>query len=241
MKLSARKPSPAMIVACISLFVGLSGVGTAAVVLAKNSVLSKHIRNGQVKRADLGANAVSSAKVGDGSLLAQDFATGQLPAGSPNPNAVNSDTVDGYHANQLVRSATTTDTAGNDIAAVTSTTGITLMSADITAPVNGFLVVSGEQMTLATGNAVMHCGLDVDQTAGTAWQADFGVSTYSGTQAGSAASWDSCHKSYRFTVSQGAHTVRYKARNVGTVSGATLFAYGGSMHVSFIPFDAIGA
>jgi len=84
--LGLRKPSPAMVVACISLFVGLSGVGTAAVVvLKKNSVLSKHIRNGQVKTVDLGANAVNSAKVGDGSLLAQDFAAGQLPAGPQGP------------------------------------------------------------------------------------------------------------------------------------------------------------
>jgi hypothetical protein len=83
--LRLRKPSPAMAVACISLFIGLSGVGTAAVVLAKNSVLSKHIRNGQVKTPDLGANAVNSTKVGDGSLLAQDFAAGQLPAGPQGP------------------------------------------------------------------------------------------------------------------------------------------------------------
>jgi hypothetical protein len=81
MKIRLRKPSPAMVVACISLFIGLGGTSFAAVTLARNSVLSKHIKNGQVKRADLGANAVNSAKVGDGSLLAQDFAAGQLPAG----------------------------------------------------------------------------------------------------------------------------------------------------------------
>lgn len=67
-----RKPSPAMAVACISLFIGLSGVGTAAVVvLKKNSVLSKHIKNGQVQSAD----------VKDSSLLTRDFAPGQLPRG----------------------------------------------------------------------------------------------------------------------------------------------------------------
>lgn len=86
MKLHLRRPSPAMVVACISLFVALSGAGTAAVVtLKKNSVLSKHIKNGQVKTSDLAANAVNSAKVSDGSLLAHDFAAGQLPAGPPGP------------------------------------------------------------------------------------------------------------------------------------------------------------
>jgi hypothetical protein len=68
-------------VAYLALFISLGGTSYAAVSLAKNSVLSKHIKNGQVKRVDLAANAVNSAKVGDGTLLAQDFAPGQLPKG----------------------------------------------------------------------------------------------------------------------------------------------------------------
>jgi hypothetical protein len=47
-----RKPSPAMIVACIALFVALSGAGYAAFSLPDNSVRSRHIVNGQVKKAD---------------------------------------------------------------------------------------------------------------------------------------------------------------------------------------------
>jgi hypothetical protein len=65
-----------MIVACVSLFVALSGVGTAAVVvLKKNSVLSKHIKNEQVRSED----------VKNLSLLSKDFAPGQLPAGPQGP------------------------------------------------------------------------------------------------------------------------------------------------------------
>jgi hypothetical protein len=44
-------------------------------------VRSKHIKNGEVRTADLHAGAVNSRKVKDGSLLAQDFAAGQLTAG----------------------------------------------------------------------------------------------------------------------------------------------------------------
>ncbi|MEA2442010.1 MAG: hypothetical protein QOH76_3434 [Thermoleophilaceae bacterium] len=44
-------------------------------------VRSKHIKNGQVKKADLGAGSVSAVKVSNGSLLAEDFGPGQLPAG----------------------------------------------------------------------------------------------------------------------------------------------------------------
>ncbi|MEX2032660.1 MAG: hypothetical protein WEA81_07315, partial [Dehalococcoidia bacterium] len=90
MKLHPRRPSPAMVVACISLFVALGGTSIAAVQLGRNSVGSKHIKNGQVKRVDLARNAVTSAKILDASLLAKDFATGQLPKGDkgdPGPTA----------------------------------------------------------------------------------------------------------------------------------------------------------
>jgi hypothetical protein len=77
-----RSPSPAFIIACLALFVALGGSSYAAVILTKNSVRSAHIKNGQVKRADLRNNAVNSSKVGNSSLLAADFAPGQLPAGA---------------------------------------------------------------------------------------------------------------------------------------------------------------
>ena len=68
-----RLPSPAMTVALLALFVALSGSAFAAVQLTK----------GQVKKKHIGKNAVTSAKVKDGSLLARDFKRGQLVAGAP--------------------------------------------------------------------------------------------------------------------------------------------------------------
>jgi hypothetical protein len=73
--------SYANLMATVALFVALGGSGYAAVRLAAGSVGSKQIRNGQVRGADLARNAVTSAKVKDGSLLAADFGAGQLPAG----------------------------------------------------------------------------------------------------------------------------------------------------------------
>lgn len=49
--------------------------------LSKNSVLSKHIKNGEVKRPDLAKNAVTARTVANRSLLAADFKSGQLPQG----------------------------------------------------------------------------------------------------------------------------------------------------------------
>jgi hypothetical protein len=66
-----NRPSPAMVVALIALMVAMGGTGYAATRLPRNSVGSK-----QIKR-----NAVSTSKVKNASLLAADFAAGQLPAG----------------------------------------------------------------------------------------------------------------------------------------------------------------
>jgi hypothetical protein len=67
--------------ATIALFVALGGTSVAAVHLAKNSVTSTAIKNGQVKNRDLANNAVTSSKVKDHSLLGKDFKSGQLPQG----------------------------------------------------------------------------------------------------------------------------------------------------------------
>jgi len=70
-----RRPSPAMVVACIGLAVALSGTGYAVTALPR----------GSVGTAQLKANAVNSQKVKNGSLLGADFKAGQLPAGAPGP------------------------------------------------------------------------------------------------------------------------------------------------------------
>lgn len=75
------RPSPAMVVALIALFIALGGGAYAAVSLPANSVGSKQLKNGAVIESKLANNMVTSAKVKDRSLLAKDFAAGQLRAG----------------------------------------------------------------------------------------------------------------------------------------------------------------
>jgi hypothetical protein len=72
-KLRARlgRPSPATAIALLALFVALGGTGYAALKLPKNSVGTAQLKN----------NAVTGAKVKDGSLQAGDFG-GTLPAGA---------------------------------------------------------------------------------------------------------------------------------------------------------------
>lgn len=63
----SRKPSPAMLVALLALFVALGGSSYAALTLPKGSVGSKQLRK----------NAVTSPKVKPGSLLLSDFRASQ--------------------------------------------------------------------------------------------------------------------------------------------------------------------
>jgi len=79
-----RRPSPAMIVACLALAVSLSGVGYAATAVPRNSVGTAQIRN----------NAIVGLKVKDGSLLAADFRPGEVPAGPAGPKGDKGDAGD---------------------------------------------------------------------------------------------------------------------------------------------------
>lgn len=82
-RLVRHRPSPAMIVAMVALFVALSGASYAA--LARNTVGTKQIKKNAVTAAKIKRNAVNSSKVKNGSLLATDFAAGQVPAGPAGP------------------------------------------------------------------------------------------------------------------------------------------------------------
>jgi len=71
-RLLGHRPSPALVVALLALFIAMAGTGYAATKLPANSVGSKQIK----------ANAVVSSKIKDGSLTRKDFAASQLPAGA---------------------------------------------------------------------------------------------------------------------------------------------------------------
>jgi hypothetical protein len=74
-KLLARRPSPAMVVACLALLVALGGTGYAAVNLPRNSVGTAQLRTG----------AVTSGKVQDFTLRRADFRPGTLLRGPRGP------------------------------------------------------------------------------------------------------------------------------------------------------------
>ena len=75
-----HRPSPAMAVALLALFVALGGSSYAAI-----KVGSTQIVNNSIRSKDVRDNNLRSKDVRNQSLLAQDFKAGELPAGATGP------------------------------------------------------------------------------------------------------------------------------------------------------------
>jgi hypothetical protein len=85
-----EKLTYANVMATLALFIAL-GAGAYAAGLPKNSVKAKQIKAGAVRTAELAGGAVTSPKVANASLLGEDFAPGQLPAGPTGPQGAQGD------------------------------------------------------------------------------------------------------------------------------------------------------
>lgn len=84
------KPTYANIVSTLALVVALSGTGAYAAGLAKNSVKSKHIKDGQVKVVDLANGSVTAAKLAPGAVP-----DASIPDGSVTGAKISSDAITG--------------------------------------------------------------------------------------------------------------------------------------------------
>jgi hypothetical protein len=87
--------SYANVVASVALFIALGGTSYGLATgsidsreIKNNDVRSRDLRNNDVRGRDIRTGAVRSSDVGDASLLARDFASGQLPAGPRGPQGV---------------------------------------------------------------------------------------------------------------------------------------------------------
>jgi hypothetical protein len=80
------RPSPAMVVAFIALFVAIGGSSYAVTRLPPKSVGAKQIRTGAVRTVHIARNAVTGAKIKNGSITAADIKVSSL-AGVPSAAA----------------------------------------------------------------------------------------------------------------------------------------------------------
>jgi hypothetical protein len=72
-KTRSYRPSPALIVSCVALFIALSG-SALAVGIAKNSVRSAQIVDGSVRTVDLRDNSVNSPKIAPDAVGSEEIA-----------------------------------------------------------------------------------------------------------------------------------------------------------------------
>jgi hypothetical protein len=86
-----RHLNPATVIACIALFVALSGAAMAAkATLSKNAVKTKNIANGAVTTPKLRNGAVTAAKLRNGAVLGSKVAAGTIGTGQLANGAVRS-------------------------------------------------------------------------------------------------------------------------------------------------------
>ena len=82
-RITSTRPSPAMVVALIALFVSLSGVAWAAVTLKPNSITSKYLKDGKaVKNQDVVNDTLQGDKIQESTLAQVPSALAANSAGS---------------------------------------------------------------------------------------------------------------------------------------------------------------
>jgi hypothetical protein len=112
MRILRHRPTPAMVVALIALFIALGGPAQAKkVILGKNTVTSRAVKNGSLAKADLSKTAIKSlertpsdsvrsGQIVDGQVLAPDIGAGAvtgsaLAAGSVTSSKLAADSIGG--------------------------------------------------------------------------------------------------------------------------------------------------
>ncbi len=158
------RPSPALVISCLALFMALTG---SALAVSKNSVRSAQIVNRTIRTVDLHDNAVKSAKVADGTLTADDLGTDSVGSDEIAANAVGSPEVadDSLTAADLGPSSV----GASELGTVTVRTN----SAALKAGASGGVSVNcqaGEQV-LSGGGQPAHFGVEMTSSrpSGNGW------------------------------------------------------------------------
>lgn len=93
-RLRPRRPSPALVIALLALFIALGGTGYAALHLPRNSVGGSQIKKNAITTSKIKNNAVTGAKVKNHSLTGADINVGALGTVPSATNATHASTAD---------------------------------------------------------------------------------------------------------------------------------------------------
>ena len=86
MRISVRRPSPALVISCIALLIALGGTGYATVLqVPRNSIGPPQLKKGAVTNPKLANNSITTGKIRNGQLVKADFRGGTFPAGPAGP------------------------------------------------------------------------------------------------------------------------------------------------------------
>lgn len=196
------RPSPALVISCLALFLALTGSALAA----KASISSRQIVDGTVRTVDLRDNAVTSPKIADATVTAADLGTDSVGTDEIAKDAVNSDEI----ADNAVASPEVADQSltANDLGA-DSVGSSELQAGSVRASELGSIIQVSNSTAIAAGaNGSVSVGCPAGTTviSGGAQPANFGVEMTSSLRSGNG--W------------------LYQAKNNnGAASTLTVFAY----------------
>jgi len=175
-KTHSFRPSPAVVISCLALFLTLTG-SAFAVGIAKNSVRSAQIVDGSVRTVDLRDNAVNAQKIAPDSVGSEEIAENAVASPEVAPDSLtNQDLGDASVASPEVadQSLTANDLGPNSVAA-SELAGVTVRtnSAPVAKGANGSVSVScapGEQV-LGGGGQPGHFGTEMTSSrpSGEGW------------------------------------------------------------------------
>jgi len=202
-KTRSFRPSPALVISCVALFLTLAGTAFAA---PKFLVRSAQIVDSTVRAVDLRDNAVSSPKIADATVSADDLGTDSVGSDEIAKDAVKSDEI---AANAVTSSEVADQSLTQDDLGPNSVGSSELQTGSIRASELGTIIQVSNSTGIAantTNGVSVQCPAGTTVISGGAQPANFGVEMTSSLRSGNG--W------------------LYQAKNAnGAASTLTVFAY----------------
>ena len=175
-KTNSFRPSPALVIGCLALFLALTG-SAFAVGVAKNSVRSAQIVDGTVRTVDLRDNAVNAAKIAANSVGSEEIAENAVESAEVAQDALTSQDLGpaSVTSSEVADQSLTADDLGPNSVAASELGTVTVRTnaTSIAKGTNGSVSVScaaGEQV-LGGGGQPSHFGTEMTSSrpSGNGW------------------------------------------------------------------------
>jgi len=188
---SKFRPSPAMAISCVALFLALAGTAFAA---PKFLVRSAQIVDATVRTVDLRDNAVTSPKIADATVTATDLGTDSVGSDEIAKDAVNSDEIakdavktDEIAANAVASSEVADQSLTQDDLGPDSVGSSELQAGSVRSSELGPIIQVSNSTAIAAGangSVTANCPAGTTVISGGAQPANFGVEMTSSLRSG---------------------------------------------------------